>query len=249
MLEFADVTFSYPNSGTVLSGVSFTVRSREKVAIVGENGAGKSTIVKLMLRFYDPTSGVIKLNGVDILEYGLEWYRNLFSVLFQDFFKYEITAGENVGFGNVDRLGDLEGIVNAAKRAGVHKVLEGLPHGYGTQLGTRLEGGTDLSGGEWQKLSTARAVYKPSSVVLLDEPTAAIDPLSEDDMLRGFMESGRDKSMLVISHRLSTVRLTDRILAIHNGQVHEEGDHETLLAARGLYHLMFTTQARHFNDA
>ncbi|MBI3973624.1 MAG: ATP-binding cassette domain-containing protein [Chloroflexi bacterium] len=207
-----------PSSVPVLRDVSFTIRPGECVALVGHNGAGKTTIVKLLLRLYDPTAGRILLDGVDLREHDLDDLRRQMAVIFQDFVRYELTAGENIGLGQVEALYDRARLLGAAAKAGALELVQQLPQGLETPLGREL-GGRELSGGEWQKLALARAFVRDCQVLVLDEPTAALDVQTEYDVYSRFHDLTRDRTTLLISHRFSTVRMADRILVLEGGRV------------------------------
>ncbi|MDQ3703595.1 MAG: ABC transporter ATP-binding protein/permease, partial [Chloroflexota bacterium] len=231
-----------PTSIPVLSDLSFAIAPGESLALVGHNGAGKTTIVKLLLRLYDPTAGRILLDGVDLREYDLDDLRRQMGVIFQDFGRYALTAGENIGLGQVEALGDRERLERAARRAGAADVIASLPKGLDTRLGREF-GTRELSGGEWQKLALARAFMRDCQVLVLDEPTAALDVQTEHDVYTRFHRLTRDRMTLLISHRFSTVRLADHILVLENGRIAERGSHEELVALGGRYATLFEMQA------
>ena len=246
-IEFRNVSFRYPGSDKyVLKNVSFTISVRESVAIVGENGAGKTTVVKLLARFYDPTEGAIYLEGRDLREYDLASLRRQIGVIFQDFVRYDLSAKENVGFGQVDLLDDDARIERAAYEGGASDLIKGLSKGYGTILGKEFDEGVDLSGGEWQKIALSRAFMKEAEVLILDEPTAALDAFAERDVFSRFAELTSDRTAIFISHRFSTVRMADHILVLQQGELVEQGSHEQLLAQNGRYAQMFNTQAKQY---
>jgi ATP-binding cassette, subfamily B, bacterial len=246
-LEFRNVSFRYPGATRdVLKDVSFQIGPRERVALVGANGQGKTTLVKLLARLYEPTSGAIYLDGVDLREYKPEALWDRIGIIFQDFVKYEMTAAENIGVGRIGKLGDREALSRAAHESGADKTLKKLPGGLAQMLGRRFEGGIDLSGGEWQKLALARAYLRRAEILVLDEPTAALDAHAEHEVFDQFMELSRDRMVLLISHRFSTVRMADRILVLDQGSIREEGTHDDLLARRGRYADMFELQAANY---
>ena len=243
-IEFRGVSFRYPGTDVdVLHDVSFTLRPGESVALVGRNGSGKTTAVKLLTRLYDPTAGRILLDGHDLKEYDLESLHRTFGVIFQDFVRYAFTARENVGFGDVDRVANAKAIEAAARKSGVHDTLVGLEQGYETYLGKQFGIGTDLSGGEWQRVGLSRAYMRDSGVLILDEPTASLDAFAEFEVFKAFAELMSDRISVVISHRFSNVRLAQHIIVLDEGQVAGEGNHEKLMAEGGLYAEMFDTQA------
>jgi ATP-binding cassette subfamily B protein len=243
-IEFRNVTYRYPGrEENALTDVSFTIEPGQTVALVGRNGAGKSTVVKLLGRLYDPDEGVILIDGRDVREYDPEELRREFGVMFQDYAAYQVSAGENIGVGNVDRAADSEAIADAAARAGADEVIRKLPAGYDTTLGKQFEGGHQLSGGEWQKLALARAFMRDAQVLILDEPTAALDAQAEHDLFARIKELTRGKMALYISHRFSTVRMADRILFLEDGKLVEQGTHEELMTRGGRYAGLFDLQA------
>ncbi len=243
-VEFRNVSFSYPgNSRRVLDNINFELHTGERLALIGENGQGKTTIVKLITRLYDPTEGQILLDGVDLREYDLEDLHREIGVIFQDFMRYEMTALENIAVGRVEAIGDLDLLKGAARKSMADQTIERLPLGYDQMLGRRFEQGVDLSGGEWQKVALARAYLRDAQLLILDEPTAALDARSEFEVFRRFAELTTGKMALFISHRFSTVRSADRILVLENGRIAEEGTHAQLSSLGGRYAEMFEMQA------
>jgi ATP-binding cassette subfamily B protein len=242
--EFRHVSFRYPGQTRfVLEDVSFQLKPGERLALVGENGQGKTTIVKLLTRLYDPTSGQILVDGVDLREYNLEdWWKEI-GVIFQDFVRYDMTASENIAMGRIEEEANEFRVRSAAQKSLAEQVVRKLPRGYEQILGRRFEGGVDLSGGEWQKIALARAYLRDAQVLILDEPTAALDARSEHEVFQRFAELTKGKMALLISHRFSTVRMADRILVLENGQIAEQGDHDQLLQSKGRYAEMFEMQA------
>ncbi len=242
--EFQNVSFTYPGtSRTVLDELSFRLRPGERVALVGENGQGKTTIVKLMTRLYDPSAGRILLDGIDLREYDLEDLHREIGVIFQDFMRYEMTARENISIGKISDGENFASITAAARKSMAAQVIERLPFGYGQMLGRRFEGGVDLSGGEWQKIALARAYLRDSQVLILDEPTASLDARSEREVFHRFSELTQGKMALLISHRFSTVRMADRILVLEDGKIAEDGCHSDLMTRGQRYSKMFELQA------
>jgi ATP-binding cassette, subfamily B, bacterial len=242
--EFRDVSFCYPGtSRLVLQGLNFRLRPGERVAMVGENGQGKTTIVKLITRLYDPTEGQILLDGVDLREYDLENLYREIGVIFQDFMRYEMTAAENIAVGRIEELGNRDLLRRAAGKSLAHEVVERLPWSYDQMLGRRFEAGVDLSGGEWQKLALARAYLRDAQLLILDEPTASLDARSEFSVFRRFAELTSGKTALFTSHRFSTVRMADRIIVLDAGRITEDGSHEQLANLGGRYAELFEMQA------
>jgi len=246
-IEFRNVSFKYAGqAGWALRAVNFSVRPSEKIALVGPNGAGKTTIIKLLTRLYDPTEGQILLDGVDLRDYDLHDLRQRIGVIFQDFVRYHLAAAENVGFGQIEALDDRPRIVGAAQKSGADSVITALPQGYETTLGRWFHQGRDLSGGEWQKIALARAFMRDCEVLVLDEPTAALDAENELRVFQQFRELAEDKIAVLISHRFSTVRMADRIFVIESGEITERGTHADLLALSGTYARLFTLQAESY---
>jgi ATP-binding cassette subfamily B protein len=241
--EFRNVSFAYPNGRKVLHGVSFKLSPGERIALVGENGQGKTTIVKLLTRLYDPTEGQILLDGVDLREYDQEDLWREIGVIFQDFMRYDLTATENIAMGRIEERSNIFRIRSAAQKSLAEHVIRKLPKGYEQQLGCRFDGGTDLSGGEWQKLALARAYLREAQVLVLDEPTASLDAKSEHEVFERFAELTRGKMSMLISHRFSTVRMADRIFVLQDGRIAEEGPHDQLMQNGGRYAEMFELQA------
>lgn len=244
-IEFKNVSFSYPGTERkVLDNINLTFTSGERTVLVGLNGAGKTTLIKLLTRLYDPTEGVIYLDGRDIREYDIKALYDMFGIIFQDFGKYAVTVSENIEFGDVSDAPDGERIENAAKSADSDTFINELPKGYQTHL-TRMfeDDGIELSGGQWQKLSVARAFYKNSEILILDEPTAALDALAEQEIFNQFSALSKGKISIFVSHRLSSAVTADKIVVLKNGTVSELGTHTELMERRGDYHLLFSTQA------
>ncbi|HVZ83824.1 MAG TPA: ABC transporter ATP-binding protein [Terracidiphilus sp.] len=242
--EFRNVSFVYPGTErTVLRNFNFILRPRERIALIGENGQGKTTIVKLITRLYDPTEGQILLDGVDLREYDLADLHAHIGVIFQDFVRYEMTARENIAVGRIEWESPMEQIEAAAHKSLASDVIARLKDGYGQMLGRRFESGVDLSGGEWQKLALARAYLRDAQLLILDEPTASLDARSELEVFERFAELTDGKMALLISHRFSTVRMADRIVVLEAGSIVEEGSHSQLMARCGRYAEMFEMQA------
>jgi ATP-binding cassette subfamily B protein len=244
-IEFDRVTFRYPGTeADVLDNVSFAIRPGEHVALVGENGSGKTTLVKLLCRLYDPTSGGIRIDGIDLRDLSIRDLRAELAVVFQDYARYQLTVRDNIWVGNVALPTDTPRIEEAARRTGADSVIQALPHGYETMLGRQFEKGGELSIGQWQKLALARAFLRETQIIVLDEPTAALDPRAEAEVFDQFHELARGRTAILISHRLSTVRRADRILVLVNGHIAEVGAHDELIERAGVYAHLFETQAR-----
>jgi ATP-binding cassette subfamily B protein len=242
--EFRNVSFTYPGtSRVVLDNLNFRLGPGERIALIGENGQGKTTIVKLLTRLYDPTKGHVLLDGVDLRDYNLEDLSGQIAVIFQDFMRYDLTAAENIAVGQIHSQSNRSRIEAAARKSLAHGVVARLPRGYEQMLGRRFEGGVDLSGGEWQKMALARAYLRDAQVLVLDEPTASLDARSEHEVFERFAELTEGKIALLISHRFSTVRMADRILVLEDGRIAEEGSHADLMASAGRYSEMFEMQA------
>jgi ATP-binding cassette subfamily B protein len=240
--SFEDVSFAYPGSPRqVLDHLNLRIEPGERIALIGENGQGKTTIVKLLTRLYDPTAGRVLLDGVDLREYNIEDLHSQIGVIFQDFMRYEMSARLNIAVGRIDA--EDASIRLAASKGLADKVIGRLPGGYEQLLGRRFEGGVDLSGGEWQKVALARAYLRDAQLLILDEPTAALDARSESEVFQRFADLTEGRMALLISHRFSTVRMAERILVIEDGRIVEEGSHQRLLDLGGRYAGMFELQA------
>ena len=242
-----DVTFSYAGArGPALRGVSLEIAPGEVMALVGENGSGKTTLAQLLAGLYVPESGRVTFDGADTATADRDELRQGVALIFQDFVRYALPARENVGMGRPERLVDEEAVRRAARIAGVDEALADLPHGYDTMLGPVFAGGTDLSLGQWQRVALARAIFRDAPFVILDEPTAALDARAESELFAGIRELLVGRSVLLISHRFSTVRTADRIHVMHAGQIVESGTHEELIAEGGRYAELFDLQAAPF---
>jgi ATP-binding cassette subfamily B protein len=243
-VEFRNVSFSYPgNARLILDRINFKLHTDERLALIGENGQGKTTIVKLITRLYDPTEGEILLDGVDLREYDLDDLHHEIGVIFQDFMRYEMTARENIAVGRIEEINNLDLLKGAAQKSLADQTIGRLSLGYDQMLGRRFDQGVDLSGGEWQKVALARAYLRDAQLLILDEPTAALDARSEFEVFHRFSELTAGKMALFISHRFSTVRSADRILVLENGKITEEGTHDQLARLGGRYAEMFEMQA------
>ena len=242
--EFRNVSFAYPGTERrVLKDFNFTIAPGERIALIGENGQGKTTVVKLITRLYDPTEGQILLDGIDLREYAIDDLHREMGVIFQDFMRYEMTVRENIGVGHVEAAHSDAEIRSAAEKSLAAEVVKKLAGGYEQMLGRRFVSGVDLSGGEWQRIALARAYLRDAQLLILDEPTAALDAKSELEVFERFAELTAGKMALLISHRFSTVRMADRIVVLSGGHLVEEGTHPQLMALGGQYAEMFEMQA------
>ncbi|HII4398132.1 ABC transporter ATP-binding protein (plasmid) [Clostridium perfringens] len=243
-IEFKNVYFKYPSSNEyVLKNINFSINEGEKIALVGKNGAGKSTIIKLLCRLYKPTSGQILVNDCDIFEIDDLQYSKIISVLFQDFMKYSLTLRENIAFGNIEKLNDDNKIKDALNNVSLTSLLMNLD----INLGKIEDDGIELSGGEWQRIALARALISDSSLIILDEPTAALDPVAESEMYLTFHNLMKDKTYIMVSHRLASARIANKILVIDNGEIVESGTHEELLCNKYKYMKMWNAQSQWYS--
>jgi ATP-binding cassette subfamily B protein len=245
-IEFENVAFAYPGSSRkALSNVSLQIRPGESLALVGENGSGKTTLIKLLTRLYEPTEGHIMLDGLELQSWDVEALRQRIGVIFQDFGRYQFSVGENIGAGDVRHIDDADRWARAAETGMASPFIEEMPDGYETQLGRWFKGGRELSGGQWQKIALSRAFMRSDAdILVLDEPTAAMDAGSEAAIFDHFRSQSHNKMTILISHRFSTVRAADQIIVIHEGEVVEHGNHESLLTLNGRYASLFKLQAR-----
>ncbi|MGE8282035.1 MAG: ABC transporter ATP-binding protein, partial [Stenotrophomonas sp.] len=241
---FDNVGFRYPDAERwAVRNLSFHLQAGEVIALVGENGAGKTTLVKLLARLYDPDEGRILLDGRDLRDYDLDDLRANMGVIFQDFVRYHLSAGENIGVGLVESMNDKDRIRDAAHRALADEVIDALPAGYDQLIGRRFKTGVDLSGGQWQKIAIARAYMRDAQVMILDEPTAALDARAEFEVFQRFKELSDNRTAVLISHRFSSVRMADRILVLADGRIEASGTHEELMIEGGRYAELFELQA------
>jgi ATP-binding cassette subfamily B protein len=246
-ITFDHVSFQYPHEERVaIRDFTFTIRPGEHVAFVGANGSGKTTLVKLLCRLYDPSGGRITIDGADLRDYPIADARGAVSGIFQDFVKFQLSAKDNIALGVRFPGVDLPAITQAAKQAGVHETIERLPKGYESLLGKLFDGGHELSIGEWQKVALARAILRDSQILILDEPTSAMDAKAEAELFERFHELAQGRMAILISHRLSTVKMADRIFVVDRGLIVEQGTHDQLMRQEGLYATLFLTQAQHY---
>jgi ATP-binding cassette subfamily B protein len=244
-IRFNNVSFSYPGSTRpALDNINLHIRPGESLAIVGENGSGKTTLIKLLTRLYSPTEGSITFEGLDLQDWDVTTLRQKIGVIFQDFARYQLLVGENIGVGDIRHIDDSDRVADAADKGLAADFIEDLPQGYGTQLGTWFRAGNELSGGQWQKIALSRAFMRSEAdVLILDEPTAAIDARAEAEIFAHFRDLTANRISIIISHRFSTVRMADHIIVLDKARVIEEGDHQSLLAAAGQYARLFKLQA------
>lgn len=246
-IVFEGVSFKYPDSQRMaLENVNISIQAGEKIALVGENGSGKTTLVKLMCRLYDPTEGCIRIDGTSLQDFSISDLRRETSVILQDYVKYQLTARDNIWFGNINVPSNDETIEVSARLSGADKVIKGLHKGYDTILGKRFEEGEELSTGEWQKLALARTFLSDAQIVVLDEPTSSLDPKAEAEVFENFYNVFRHRTVVFISHRFSTIRLADRIYVLNNGKILETGSHDDLVHFGGIYAQLFEKQAVYY---
>ena len=236
--------FYHNNVKNVLNCVNFSIKPGEIIALVGENGSGKSTIVKLLTRLYDPQKGGIFLDGRNIKKFKVADFRKKISVVFQDHIRYQLSAKENIYMGKIGQKEDMERIQKAARQTDVDKKLEEFPLGYDTILGRWFKGGEELSTGQWQMVAISRAFFRDAEIVVLDEPSSALDPKTETAIFSKLKKLMKGRSALIISHRYSTVRMADKILVLDKGQIIEQGSHEDLIKENGKYSKLYKSQAK-----
>jgi ATP-binding cassette subfamily B protein len=245
-LRLENVSFTYPGSAQpALSDVTLHLRPGRSLALVGANGSGKTTLIKLLTRLYVPTSGRILLDGLDLAEWDVEALRRRFGVIFQDYVRYQMLVGENIGAGDEPHFEDERRWREAAEQGEAAAMIESLPEGYHTQLGKWFQGGRELSGGQWQKIAVSRSfMRRDADIRVFDEPTAAMDAEAEAEVFRHVREMAQGRMTILISHRFSTVRMADEIIVLDGGRIVERGDHESLMARGGVYERLFSLQAR-----
>ena len=242
-IAFNNISFQYPSSTRkVLTDVSFSIKPGETVALVGRNGCGKTTLAKLLCRLYDPMSGAITLDSINLKHFSTNKLRREISVLFQDFVHYHTSARENIWYGNTDQPPAEEQITAAARQAGVDELISGLPKGYDTSLGKWFDDGEELSSGEWQKIALARSFFRKSQIILLDEPASSLDPRAEYEIFEKFKELVQGKTAIFISHRLSTVKMADHIFVMDKGKIVESGSYDELMHKKGSFAYLFDMQ-------
>ncbi|MDQ3099119.1 MAG: ABC transporter ATP-binding protein/permease [bacterium] len=245
VIQFKKVSFMYPNTDRyIFKNFSLTIQSGEKIAFVGENGTGKTTLIKLLLRFYDVNEGEILINGLNIKEINLHEWHKYIGALFQDFIKYQFTFEENIAYGNSEKKPTKKLLQEAIEKSGASGYLNTLPKKYKQTVGKMFDGGIDLSGGQWQKLALARAFFRDAPILILDEPTSAIDAKAEFEIFEKVQNLQKDKTVIIISHRFSTVRNADRIIVLSEGKIFEEGTHKELIKKNSLYAELFNIQAQ-----
>jgi len=230
----------------VIDNLSLRLNPDQRVALVGKNGEGKTTLVKLITRLYEPTTGRILLDGRDLKEYDLDELRQNLGVIFQDFVRYDLSARENIAVGSIAQVLEDDSLWEAARKSNALELVENFPGKLDQMLGRRFEGGVDLSGGEWQRVALARAYLRQAQILILDEPTAALDPMAEFEVFQKFAELTENRMAIFISHRFSTARMADRILLFSDGKIVEDGTHDELIGANGIYAELFEVQAQSY---
>jgi ATP-binding cassette subfamily B protein len=248
-IVFEDLSFTYPGQDTpVFNNLNLAIKSGEHIALVGENGAGKSTLIKLLLRFYKPTSGKILINGVDLQELSIESWYDQIATLFQDFNQYPLTVAENISIGRSSKKTNQKLLEQAGDFGGISPIVKNYKHGWETVLDSSFKKGTEPSGGQWQRVAISRAFYRQANILILDEPTSAIDAKAEYEIFNNIFNHYKNKSALIVSHRFSTVRRADRIVVLDQGKIVEQGSHQMLMKKSGLYHDLFTKQAAGYKE-
>lgn len=246
-ISVRDLSFTYPGNGSkTLNKVSFDIKKGEVIALVGPNGAGKTTLVRLLCRLYDPDTGSVEIDGTNLKNIEPEDYRKLLSVVFQDFMLYNLSAGENIRLGNIHKPSPQEEIIASAKITGIHDIISDLPEGYSSLIGNLFSESRELSWGEWQKFALSRALFRNAPILILDEPSSALDADTEYEIFSRFREIVRGRTSILISHRFTNVSLADRIIVLDKGEVAESGTHNELIGKKGLYYTMFTRQTGRF---
>lgn len=248
-IEFKNVSFKYPGTNKyVLKNVNFKLKVNQNCALVGLNGCGKTTVIKLLTRLYEPTEGGIFIDGININEFSLDSLYKCINVVFQDFMKYPFTVKENIGFGDIENLDDMDRIELSAKKANAYKFIQSLENKFDTRLEKLWSNGVELSLGQWQKLAISRAFMSNSSILILDEPTASVDAETEYELFKNFKELVGNQTSILISHRFSTVRMADLIIVLNEGAVIEKGTHKSLMLKKGLYSRLYNMQAEGYLD-
>jgi ATP-binding cassette subfamily B protein len=242
-IELKNVSFKYPlTEKIIIKNLNFCIRKGEKIGLVGKNGSGKTTLIKLICGLYRPTEGEILVNEIPIDQYEWESYWRRIGIIFQDYVRFNLSARENIGFGNVEQIDNLPAIRKAAQQAGIDSLIDSLEHKYENYLGRVFMDGRQLSGGEWQKIALSRAYFRDADLTIMDEPTAFLDPLAEFEVFRVFYDAQEKKASIVISHRFSNVKLADKIYVMENGEVIEAGSHRQLMTKGGTYFHLFKQQ-------
>lgn len=249
-IRFDNVSFKYPHSNEyILKNISFDIKTGEKVAIIGENGAGKSSIIKLLLGIYFPTRGNIYINGINIVDIDLEDWRKEIGCVLQDFVKYQFSVRENIEFGNLERQGNISAVIEASKNAKLHQIVSMLPKQYETRLGKSFEDGHDLSGGQWQKVAISRAFFRDFNLLIFDEPTSAMDPRTEIELFKTFNDLSEGKTAIFVTHRLSTTRFADQIIVVKQGEIIEKGTQTELMSnPSSFFKKMYDIQAELYQE-
>lgn len=247
-IRFKHVSFQYPNSSKlILKNISFTINRGEKIALVGENGAGKSTIVKLITRLYEPTEGIIELNGINIAAYDIDMYRRIIGIVFQDFARYQLPYNENIFISNTENTDDVDRLAGVTEKSGLSELVASFEDGYEQMLSKNFDNGTELSGGEWQKVAIARAYFRNAAFLILDEPSASLDARSEHQMMETLTDLAATKTLLLITHKLSALKMVDRIVVLQDGHKTEEGSMQELLANKGYFAELYQLQATKYS--